>query len=249
MKLRNLTALAGVLVATSAGLLGWGYWASRRVPDFYEAALEIGPAVQQSANDELLETATALASEARKEGSWQALFTAEQINGWLAVDLARNYPDLLPKGLKEPRVNIRPDRVTMAGRYVDGAVETVMSLDVEVYMTGPNVLSLRLHNARAGAIPVPLGQILNGLARAAADAELELRWLQTEGDPVAVVSFLPPRDTDHIVYQLETLELREGEIYVAGRTTRGGSADSPVWEPGFKPVAIAPELSSKSRQR
>ena len=57
-------------------------------------------------------------------GRWQALFTAEQINGWMAVDLARNFPNTLPPGVVDPRVDIRPEGVTVACRYLEGAVAT-----------------------------------------------------------------------------------------------------------------------------
>jgi hypothetical protein len=249
MKLRIAVGVAGLATLAVTGVLAWGYWAATRVPSFYVEALRREPHAQQDASDKLLETATALASNVRKEGRWQALFTAEQINGWLALDLARNFPDTLPPGVVDPRVDIRRDGVTVACRYLDGAVVTVMSLDAEIYMDQANVLCIRLHNARAGAIPVPLGEILDGVQQAAAEADLELTWLQAEGDPVALVRFHPPRDDEDTLYELETLELRAGEIYVEGRTTRGNSERSPTWEPGFKPVASAPAGQNENTQR
>lgn len=248
MKLRLAAIAASLLAVLAVGLLGWAYWASRQVPEFYQEALELKPEVQRIANDELLEQATALASDVRKEGQWQALFTADQINGWLAVDLARNYPDLLPAGSSDPRVLIRSGSATVACRYKDRTLDTVVSLDLEVYLNEPNVVSLRLRNARAGAIPVPLGKFLDRVA-AAADARIDLRWLQAEGDPVAVVTLLPPRDDEDRLYQLESLELREGEVYVAGRTICGNSEGSPVWDPQFEPVASAAVLTSDKRHR
>ncbi len=249
MKFRIAAAAACLATLAVGGVLVWGYWAATRVPPFYKEALKLHPEAQQVASDKLLETATALASNVRKEGRWQALFTAEQINGWMAVDLARNFPDALPPGVVDPRVDIRPEGVTVACRYLEGAVATVMSLDAEIYMQEPNVLSVRLHNARAGAIPVPMGEILDVVQQAATDAEFELNWLQAEGDPVALVRFHPPRDDEDTLYVLEALELRKGEIYVAGRTTRGNSEGSPTWEPGFKPVAFAPSDENEKLQR
>jgi hypothetical protein len=249
MKLRIAAGVAGLATLVVGGVLAWGFWAATRVPPFYVEALRCEPEAQQVASDKLLETATTLASNVRKEGRWQALFTADQINGWLAVDLAKNFPDTLPPGVVDPRVHIRRDGVTVACRYLDGAVVTVMSLDAEIYIDQPNVLSVRLHNARAGAIPVPMGEILDGVQQAATEANFQLTWLQAEGDPVALVRFHPPRDDENTLYELETLELRQGEIYVAGRTTRGNSEGSPRWDPGFKPVASAPSGQNENAQR
>ncbi|HUY36109.1 MAG TPA: hypothetical protein VMV69_25445 [Pirellulales bacterium] len=249
MKLRIAVGAACLVALVAGGFLAWGYWAATRVPHFYRESLKLHPEAQQVASDQLLETATALASNVRKEGRWQALFTSEQINGWLAVDLARNFPDTLPPGVVDPRVQIRPEGVTVACRYLHGAVATVMSLDAEIYMQEPNVLSVRLHNARAGAIPVPMGEILDGVQQAATEAEFQLTWQQAEGDPVALVRVHPPRDDEDTLYVLETLELRDGALYVAGRTTRGNSEGSPTWDPGFKPVALAPSGEKENRQR
>jgi hypothetical protein len=156
---------------------------------------------------------------------------------------------LLPVEAIDPRVLIRPGRATLACRYRENGLETVMSIDVELYMAEPNAISLRLCNARAGSIPVPLGEIIEGLSQAATDANLDLRWLKADGDPVAIVRFLPPRDEDDMVYQLETMELREGELYVAGRTSRGGSEQSPTWDPEFKPVASFEPATKETIQR
>lgn len=215
-------------------MAGTSYWAMHQVPDFYREALRLAPEKQHRANDELLEHATALASNARREGRWHARFTTDQINGWLAVDLARNFPDLLPKEVLDPRIRIAPDRATIACRYAQGAISTVISLEVDLYVAEPNQIALRIHKVRAGALPIPLSKVLEGLSTAAQDARWQLRWRQTEGDPVALISFPPPRDEDDTQYQLETLELCDGEIYLAGRTLRAGSG--PVLQ--VEPVAL-----------
>ncbi len=205
------------LLCTAGGL----YWAANHVPTFYEQALEQDPAQQRQANDELLASATALASTARKEGRWSALFTADQINGWLAVDLRENYPDLLPPEVKDPRVRLAPGKATIACRYQDGPLTAVISLAVEIYVTEPNVLALRIHNVRAGALPVPLGQVIEGVTTAAEEMQLQLKWAKSGKDPVALVTIPPTVGDGQSSYVLETIELREGAIYLAGHTAKG----------------------------
>ena len=124
MKLRLATALAVGCIAIGLLALGSAYWAARRVPAFYQQVLQAEPAALKKNSDQLLENAAALASSVHNEQRWQALFTAEQINGWLAVDVVKNFPELLPKGVADPRIAIHPDRVALAGRYLDGPVET-----------------------------------------------------------------------------------------------------------------------------
>src|SRR5512146_2317099 len=102
MHLRSAAMLAGGLATLVLLALGGIYSAARHVPGFYHDALQADPAARQRQSDELLENAAALASSVGQEGRWHALFTAEQINGWLAVDVAKNFPELVPQGVADP---------------------------------------------------------------------------------------------------------------------------------------------------
>ena len=245
MKLRIAAVLTGSLAVAAALLLGWLALAARHVPAFYHEALQLKGDRLQDQSDRLVENAAALASNVRQPGRWHALFTADQINGWLAFDAARNFPELLPEGVADPRVSIKSNRLLLACRYLSGPVETVLSFDGEIYMQEPNVLSVRIHCARAGSLPAPLGQVLHAVSQAALDANLQLNWLQAEGDPVAIIRLHPLRDEHHNAYQLETLELRDGEIYVAGSTTNGPSDAVPSEAPG--PLASKPDGEVEKR--
>ncbi len=247
MKLRVAAVIAGSLTVAAALLLGWLWFAARHVPSFYQQALHVPPPQLQEESDRLLENAAALASNVHREGRWQALFTADEINGWLAVDLPKNFPELQPQGIAEPRVAIQPKCVSLACRYQDGPVEAVLSLDGEVYMQEPNVLSVRIHKARAGSLPLPLAKVLELISQAAAEANLPLNWLQAGGDPVAVIHLHPPHDEQENAYQLETIELREGELYVAGTTTREGSS-SPSQKTA-EPLASTFEGEGEAKKR
>jgi hypothetical protein len=77
-------------------------------------------------------------------------------------------------------------------------------------------------------LPLPLTQVLDGVAEAARRLKLHLAWRQVDGDPVALITIPPTRDREDTEYQLEALELREGEIYLSGRTRRAGpSGEAP----------------------
>jgi hypothetical protein len=207
----------GLLLVIAAGLCGL-YWAFKQQPDFYRQAIQVDPALQKKASDQMLQRAAALRSDLEKEGRWQALFTAEQINGWLAVDLVENYPDLLPESFRDPRVEIRPDRLTLACRLKRGTLDGVVTLTVEPYLAEPNVLALRVRSARAGLVPMPLSEILDAISAAAGQMNLHRRWGRAGGDPVALISISPPTTQDGRSVQIETLQLSEGEIYLAGTT-------------------------------
>ncbi|HEX3869809.1 MAG TPA: hypothetical protein VHV77_05210 [Pirellulales bacterium] len=218
--------LASYLVAsallTIAALVAAGFWAWRHEPDFYREALAVDPEEQREASDQMLSHASAVVSAAHHQGEWSASFSADEINGWLAVDLSENYPDLLPREVVEPRISLTPGTATIACRFVEGSMSTVVSLEVEAYMAEPGVLALRLCKMRAGAIPIPLAKVLEGLSDVAANIQLPLQWTKAKGQPVALVT-LPALGKERSRYELDSLELRDGTIYVAGKTIADGS--------------------------
>src|SRR5205085_5179217 len=115
-----------------------------------------------------------LANDVRKRGQWQATFTAEQINGWLAVDLVKNYPEVLDSDVKDPRVAIAPRQATVAAKYTSAEQQAVLSINFDVYLSDPNVIAVRILSARAGLLPVPLSRVLEAISELAIDADLPL---------------------------------------------------------------------------
>jgi hypothetical protein len=216
LRLTVVFICCGLLLVTAA-FLGV-YCASQYVPAFYDDALATDESDDEKASDEMLQQATALASDLKKAGHWQAVFTAQQINGWLTIDLARNHADALPPPLDQPRVAIEADRVVLACRVTWGHLSSVVTITVEPYLAEPDVLALRIRGVRAGRLPLPLRRVVDQISAVAAHAELNLRWRQANGDPVALISFAAPADGKGKRVRIETLQLADGEVYIAGTT-------------------------------
>lgn len=219
--------------------------AVRHVPAFYRKALEIEDAILRTGNDQLLESATALMNAARHPGQWYALLTEEQINGWLAIDLAQNHPELLPPGASDLRARFERDRAIIACSYEYPGLSTVVSVKFDVYLAEPHVVALRVHGARAGAVPVPITPIMDGIAKAAERLNLRIEWRQAHNDPVAFIT-LPEAHTATTVLKLDSLQLRDAAIYLAGRTesVSAGSPDAPAVD-RHRGVATLPDEKRK----
>ena len=108
-----------------------------------------------------------LYSDARQVGQWQALFTAEQINGWLANAASCRTPAAsLPANIRDPRIAIASDVLTLGFRTSSGGVETVISADAAVSLTDDGSVAIQLIAVRAGALPLPVLQLADELAGA-----------------------------------------------------------------------------------
>ncbi len=229
------------LLAIGAVVLFFLYRASQREPQFYQEALALEPEEQAEAGDELEKSVLDLRNEVREEGRWEAVFTNEQINGWLAADLPTKFPNTLPKGVSDPRISISKDLAQIACRYQSRRFSSVVSIGLTVQMAeDPNVVALRLRYIRAGALPLPtVEKWKEKFEQAATDAGVPLRWETIDGDDVALVK-LNPQHKDFVGKRLvlETIELRDGEIWLAGRTEPESSTATPVFNTANSQSAI-----------
>jgi hypothetical protein len=213
-----------VLIASGAaalvflGLLGL-YLAVLHEPTFYRQALDLDPAVLEKASDRMLQNASAIQSALNTPGRWQAVITSEEINGWLAVDRAKNHANLLPPAVRDLRVAIRPDELLVGCRFDKYGITSVLSLTLQPCSPEPNVVALRIVRARAGAIPVALKQVIDGISKAARDMQIHGEWKHAGNDPVILLSLPKDPAAKHVV-RIESLVIADGEIRIVGVTER-----------------------------
>ncbi len=188
-------------------------------PSFYGEAVRAQPEVLAQAGYELEQSVLMLHNEVVDANRWQTVITDEQINGWLAVDLPKKFPQFLSPLVKDPRVEIRSGRLQIACRYEGPKLSAVVSVIVEPFLTErPNVLAVRIDQARLGALPVLKKRLMGRISHEAQRMGIQLTWTQQEDDPVALVTVDPPADGQWDNLHLDFLELRDGELWIAGST-------------------------------
>jgi len=207
-----------LLLVLLAGGIAWVIYAVRQVRPFYTAALAIPQPKLKQGNREFLNRASRFKNDIVKPGEWQLLLTDKQINGWFAVDLANNHPDALPVEIKNPRVKIDPQQISFGVMIEREPFPVAASIDVTLKITGPRELMLRVIAARAGNLPWPVDSIIAQIRSSMKDQGWTIRETTVGNDPVLLLSPPPPAEGKGDLI-LETLELREGEIFLRGRTT------------------------------
>jgi uncharacterized protein YpmS len=204
-------------------LLVWAYHSTQQAPEFYRQAIQIEPAAAAERSDRMLQRTTALASEVKEKPQWHAIFTAEEINGWLAVDLVKNHSGSLPPDFHDPRVSIVPGELTIACQMQRGGFKTVLSLTIDLYLSSPDEIAIEIKKARAGRLPLPLKDVLDRISTAARGSTIPIRWAQKDGNPVAIVALAGLEEKNRRIH-VQQLTLGQGEIYVAGSTERRDKA-------------------------
>lgn len=217
-KLRIAAIATLTLTVLVVSILGGIYYAARQVRPFYEEALRIEPEKLERGSRELESRATALYSDVKQVGEWQALFTVEEINGWLATQLTADKGGQLPANMRDPRIAIDHGVLTLGFRTKSGGVDTVISVDASVLVTDDGDIGIRFLSVRAGALPLPVMQLADELAAACRKLKLPVRWTQEKGQPVAVVHIDSSASAGNREFFVDNIELRKNEMFVAGHT-------------------------------
>jgi hypothetical protein len=206
-----------VLLLLLAGGIAWVIYAVRQVRPFYTAAMAISQEKLIEGNREFLNRASRFKNDVVKPGEWQLLLTDEQINGWFAIDLENNHPNALPKEIHDPRAKITPQLISFGVMVDRKPFPVAASLDFSLKITNPRELMIRIITARVGNLPWSVEMIVAQIRHWAQEQGWTLRETTIGNDPVLLLS--PPATDGRAELTFETLELREGEFFLRGRTT------------------------------
>ncbi|MCA9189856.1 MAG: hypothetical protein R3E01_12000 [Pirellulaceae bacterium] len=218
-----LRGAMAVALATMSGLaLITMLLAAVSFPASYQHSLTV-PAAQLLADQRAMDQGVQrLQDEMTSSDHWEATFTDDEINGWLALELRKRFPALLPHTFQDPRVRIASGEAKLACRYLGHRPPTVITIAVDVQSTDePNVLAVRLKKTQVGAVCGLTEIAVEKIDQAALRARIPVIWDDADGDPVAMV-YLPESVLDHgRDVWIDTIQLRDGEVYVAGHSQSG----------------------------
>ncbi len=218
--IKTAFVIVAILAGVGGGSAWWAVRKTQQVPDFYVQAKKRMPADLAAASKELEHDVSELQGAVANLGSWQAVFSEEQINAWLVEQLPKEFPKVLPVGVADPRIVIEDDRVLAAATYKSKHIDTVVSFEIKVALTEhANVIALRIENLRAGSLPLPLQSFLRGISTEAAKGDIKVVWDMDEKGPVALVTV----PSDHPRYKktpviVESFQLLSGQVLLAGHT-------------------------------
>ena len=216
---RKRLLIIGSALAVLATVPGVVWVSLTHQPRFYRAMVRVPRAQVQAEAKSFVAHSLQLRNDIVNEPTWEAVFTDQEVNAWLAEDLVTHFADVLPPEVHEPRIVFDVDRVTLAFRLDQGPVRSVIWVVARARVPEENVLALTLEKIRAGVLPVPAEKILERITRHAWSQGLDLRW-ERDGDlPMAIIRYTPHGERDDVV--LERLQIGGGRIRLAGRSHGG----------------------------
>ncbi|MBA2117543.1 hypothetical protein HOV93_47420 [Planctomycetes bacterium FF15] len=211
--------VAAVLIAAVTGSV---YNATQHVPDFYTEALHVEPTTAHETGEVLEEQVFAFSNQVKKPRPWSLRLTDKQINSWLAADLKEKFPELLPEHIEDPRIAVKGKTLLVGCKYNGQSLNSILAVSLDCFLLEgePNVVGIQLHNVTAGALPIPLGQLISEIDTYAGKAEIPIRWQQRDGDPVALITIPSTGKDIEGEIRIEALEFKDGEILLSGKTIK-----------------------------
>jgi hypothetical protein len=224
-----------ILVGVGLGVLAsipLGVWFSLTYEPYYYRAM-VGLSREQRAGraKKFVAQSLQLRNDICNEPNWEAVFTDQEVNAWLAEDLVTHFADRLPPEVHEPRMLFEPDRIILAFQLQQGGVQSIITVVARPRVPGGNTIELTLEKIRAGILPVPADNILDRIIEYARRHGIDAEWARKDGYPVVLMRYTPHIEREDV--RLEELQIRDHQIRLAGRSDLAKGAFSrptlPSW--------------------
>jgi hypothetical protein len=225
-----------LLVATGLLLLLFGSAGSvlgyllKSEPAFYTAAACPPDYDTREKASRVLTRVQELKNDVRTRAEWGEMFTAEELNCFFAEMMTENgsFSGMLPKGFHSPRIAVEGDRLKLGLRYGRGLWSAVVWVELRVWLVADeiNLMAIEVCDLRAGRVGVGAQSILDAIEEIARSSNIDVTWYRHGRNPVGLFRFFP--DQPRPVSQVQTLEVRDGKIVIAGRTHTEAPAPVPA---------------------
>ena len=226
-------SLAVVLIGASGVVL---FLVVGYEPDVYSQAVAPNAEARSQLSQDFLKEFSTLLNAPEAERDWGVTFSDEQINSYLEEGFINEglATRVLPEGVSRPHIVFGPEKVHFAFRYGLGAWNTVISLDLRVWLAKgePNAVALELEGIRAGALPISSQWLMEEFRKVGRDKNgLDLTWYRTNGHPVALLRF--QADQPHPSLLLQGVTMKQGSLTIRGRSPESVSINSLFPLPGL----------------
>src|SRR6516165_8021186 len=187
-------------------------------PSYYRAIVSLSHEQREIKAKHFVAQSLQLRNDICNEHSWEAVFSDQEVNAWLAEDLVTHFADQLPPEVHDPRVLFEMNRVILAFQLEKGGIQSVISVVARPRVPEGNTVELTLEKIRAGILPVPADNVLDRIIEYARCQGIDVEWARKDGYPVVVMRYTPNDEREDV--ELEEVQIRDGQIRLAGRSDR-----------------------------
>jgi hypothetical protein len=228
------------------GIAGATWLSLTYQPTYYRAMIDLPRAQRDENAKQFVASSLQLSNDIRNEPNWEAVFSDQEVNAWLAQDLLTHFAEHLPPEVRQPRVVFETDRIVLAFQYRQSGIETVITVMAKPRVSRDNTVELTIEAVRAGILPVYADGVLDRITGHAQSRGIDVSWTHREGYPVVTLYYSPNLQREDV--RLETLQLRSGQIRLAGRSDKSKGEIAPPRLPTRKVLQSKFPSSNRNRQ-
>ena len=208
----------GLVLAILVAVPAIGWVSLTYQPSYYRAVVRLSREQRQGQARKFVAQGLQLRNDIVNEPTWEAVFSDQEVNAWLAEDLVSHFADHLPPEVREPRVIFEMDRIILAFELRHSGIDSVITVVARPRVPAGNTVELTLEKIRAGILPVPADGVLDRIVEYARYLGVDVEWMRRDGYPVVLIRYSPNIHRDDI--QLEQVQIRTGQLRLAGRSDR-----------------------------
>ena len=206
--------ILAIITATPVGV-----WLSLTYqPSYYRAMMQQSREQRQGRARKFVAQGLQLRNDICNEPTWEAVFSDQEVNAWLAEDLVTHFADHMPPEVHEPRVLFELDRIILAFGLHQRGFDSVITVVARPRVPEGNTVELTLEKIRAGILPVPADSVLDRIVEYARYLGVDVEWMRRDGYPVVLIRYTPNLQRDDV--ELEEVQIRTGQLRLAGRSDR-----------------------------
>ncbi len=221
-KTRKWLLWAGAIAILLSAVPAIAWFSLTYQPSYYRALLRFSRVERVDRAKKFVAQSLQLRNDICNEPTWEAVFSDEEVNAWLAEDLITHFADQLPPEVNEPRLLFELDRITLAFQLHQRGIHSVITVVARPRVSEGNTVELVLEKIRAGILPVPADNFLDRIIDYARCHGVDVEWSRKDGYPVVVMRYTPNLEREDV--RLEEVQIGNGQIRLAGRSDRAKGA-------------------------
>ena len=188
------------------------------IEKFNEPVVKAGEAVvksSQSKNKNPADEEIDLDAIPQKQ-HWQTELTEEEINGYLAIEVPKQLPQLFSNGIKNPRVSLQNDKLEIACQIEQGMVSGVLDLGIDIQFPRPNRVVILFQKAYVGVVPFSRETVRDTFAEGLRGGGRKLEATEVQGYPALAIDL--GNDLKNQDFSLILREIRptNGSLSISG---------------------------------
>ncbi|MDR0704525.1 MAG: hypothetical protein LBF88_06000, partial [Planctomycetaceae bacterium] len=154
---------------------------------------------------------------------WQAVFTAEDMNAYFAVELSKKGANFFPNEITQPRLAFSDRQVDFACQITQGSFSGILHFTLGLTLPEPNRLMIRIKNAKLGKLPIskeiPVKFLVQTLEK-----KYQIQQGTEAGDPVITV-ILNMKYGKNCFVLLDGIIFQDGMVHLSGTTELPNNQD------------------------